>query len=1031
MSPSDVAEVIMSAIILESVVEEAALDWFKGLGYQYLPGPDIACDGTKPERASYADVILSDRLRIALHALNPHIPAEALEDASKKVLRSENPSLILNNRNFHRMLADGVDVEYRNKEGRVVGNKVWLVDFANPARNDWLAVNQFTVVEGQRTRRPDIVVFVNGLPLAVIELKNPADENATIKGAFNQFGTYKSDIPSLFQYNELLVISDGTEARVGTISSGWEWFLPWRTIDGKNVAPKGIPELEVLIRGMFDRQRFLDITRHFILFEVDETRVIKKVAAYHQYHAVNAAVEATLKATSPSGDKRVGVVWHTQGAGKSLTMVFYAGKIILQPVMENPTLVLLTDRNDLDNQLFDNFVVAQDLLRQKPIQAETRAHLRGLLKVASGGIIFTTIQKFLLENGERFPVLSNRRNIIVIADEAHRSQYDFIDGLARNMRDALPEASFIGFTGTPIEKADRSTPAVFGNYISIYDIQQAVVDGATVRIFYESRLAKLELKEEERPHIDPEFEEVTEGEEETVRQRLKTKWARLEAMVGTEKRVGLIAKDIINHFDQRLQVMDGKGMIVCMSRRICVDLYNAIIKLRPSWHSDDDGEGFVKVIMTGSASDPLSYQPHVRNKDRRELIKKRMKDPSDPMKLVIVRDMWLTGFDAPCLHTMYVDKPMRGHGLMQAIARVNRVFKDKPGGLVVDYLGIADELKKALADYTEGSRGETGIPQEEAVAIMLEKYEIVSVMFHGFDYSRFFTGTPAERISVIPAAIEHVLVQPNGKERLLQTVTELSKAFALAVPHEKALETKDEVGFFQAVRSAIAKNTRVPGKSQEELDTAIRQIISKAIASDEVIDIFSAAGLKKPDISILSDEFLAEVQKMPQRNLALELLHKLLGDEIRSRSRKNLIQSRSFAAMLEKTIRRYQNRTIEATQVILELIKLAKQMRDARSRGEKLGLNEDEEAFYDALEVNDSAVKVLGDEVLKTLARGLVETVHRNATIDWTVRESARAKLRTMVRRLLRKYGYPPDKQEKATLTVLEQAELLGRDWAS
>jgi type I restriction enzyme R subunit len=1017
--------------VTESVVEEAALDWFKGLGYQYLPGPDIACDGTRPERASYADVILSDRLLAALRALNPDVPTEALEDAFKKVTRSESPSLILNNRNFHRLLADGVDVEYRNKEGRVVGNKVWLVDFTDPERNDWLAVNQFTLVEGQRTRRPDIVVFVNGLPLAVIELKNPTDENATIKGAFNQFETYKSDIPSLFQYNELLVISDGTEARAGTVSSGWEWFLPWRTIDGKNIAPKGTPELEVLINGMFDRQRFLDIMRHFILFEVDKTRIVKKVAAYHQYHAVNAAVEATLNATSPSGDKRVGIVWHTQGAGKSLTMVFYAGKIILQVEMENPTLVLLTDRNDLDNQLFDNFAVAQDLLRQKPVQAETREHLRELLKVASGGIIFTTIQKFLPESGERFPLLSNRRNIVVIADEAHRSQYDFIDGLARNMRDALPEASFIGFTGTPIEKADRSTPAVFGNYISIYDIQQAVVDGATVRIFYESRLAKLELKEEERPHIDPEFEEVTEGEEETVRQRLKTKWARLEAMVGTEKRIGLIAKDIINHFEQRLQAMDGKGMIVCMSRRICVDLYGAIIRLRPSWHSDDDDKGIIKVIMTGSASDPPQYQPHVRNKDRREFIKKRMKDPSDPMKLVIVRDMWLTGFDAPCLHTMYIDKPMRGHGLMQAIARVNRVFKDKPGGLVVDYLGIADELKKALADYTEGSRGETGIPQEEAVAVMLEKYEIVSVMFHGFDYSRFFAGTPAERISVIPAAIEHILVQPNGKERLLQAATELSKAFALSVPHEKALEINDEVGFFQAVRSAIAKNTRIPGKTQEELDSAIRQIVSKAIASDEVIDIFSAAGLKKPDISILSDEFLAEVQRMPQRNLALELLHKLLGDEIRSRSRKNLIQSRSFAEMLEKTIRRYQNRTIEATQVILELIKLAKQMRDARSRGEKLGLNEDEEAFYDALEVNDSAVKVLGDEVLKTLARELVGTVRRNATIDWTVRESARAKLRTMVRRLLRKYGYPPDKQEKATLTVLEQAELLGRDWAS
>jgi len=1020
----------MTTLFLESVVEEAAIDWFKGLDYQYLPGPDIACDGIKPERASYADVILADRLRTVLHAINPNIPVNALEDAFKKVLRSESPSLILNNRNFHKMLVDGVDVEYRNREGRIVGDKVWLVDFDNPKNNDWLVVNQFTVVEGQRTRRPDIVVFVNGLPLAVMELKNPADENATLKGAFYQLETYKVDIPSLFQYNELLVISDGTEARAGTVSSGWEWFLPWRTIDGKNTAPDGTPELEVLIKGMFDRQRFLDIVRHFILFEVNETKVIKKVAAYHQYHAVNASVEATLKATAPSGDKRVGVVWHTQGAGKSLTMVFYAGKIILQPAMENPTLVLLTDRNDLDNQLFDNFAVAQDLLRQKPVQAETREHLKELLKVASGGIIFTTIQKFSPENGERFPQLSDRRNIVVIADEAHRSQYDFIDGLARNIRDALPNASFIGFTGTPIETADRSTPAVFGNYISIYDIQQAVTDGATVRIYYESRLAKLELKEEEKPNIDPEFEEVTEDEEESVRQRLKSKWARLEAMVGTEKRIGLIAKDIISHFEQRLQVMEGKGMIVCMSRRICVDLYDAISKLRPEWHSDDDDKGFIKVVMTGSASDPPNFQPHIRNKDRRENIKRRMKDAGDPLKLVIVRDMWLTGFDAPCLHTMYIDKPMRGHGLMQAIARINRVFKDKPGGLVVDYLGIADELKKALADYTEGSRDETGIPQEEAVAVMLEKYEIAKDLFHGFDYSRFYIGSPAERISIIPAAIEHILAQSTGKERFLQVVTELSKAFALAVPHEEALKIKDEVGFFQVVRSAIAKNTRVPGKSQEELDTAIRQIVSKAIASDEVIDIFGAAGLKKPDISILSDEFLSEVQKMPHRNLALELLNKLLNDEIKSTSKKNLIQSRSFAEMLEKTILRYQNRTIEATQVILELIELAKEMRTARDRGAQLGLSEEEEAFYDALEVNDSAVKILGDEVLKNLARELVETVRQNATIDWTVRESARAKLRTMVKRLLRKYGYPPDKQQKATLTILEQAELLGRDWA-
>lgn len=1013
--------------MMESVVEEAAIEWFKELGYQYLFGPDIACDGISPERESYSQVILLDRLQKALEAVNPQVPDSAIEEACRKISRPESPSLIINNRQFHKMVTNGVDVEYRNESGDIIGDKVWLLDFDNPDNNDWLAVNQFTVIEGQN-RRPDIVIFINGLPLAVLELKNPADENATIRTAYNQLQTYKTDIPSLFTYNEILVISDGTEAQAGTITSGEEWFLPWRTRDGVNIAPKGAPELEILLNGIFDKGRLLDLIRHFIVFEVN-ANIVKKMAAYHQYHAVNAAVDATVKATSPSGDKRVGVVWHTQGAGKSLTMVFYSGKIILHPLMENPTLVLLTDRNDLDQQLFDNFSLATDLLRQKPEQAESREHLKELLKVASGGIIFTTIQKFSPE-GEHYPLLSDRRNIIVIADEAHRSQYDFIDGFARHIRDALPNASFIGFTGTPIEKADRNTPAVFGNYISIYDIQQAVEDGATVRIFYEGRLAKIGLKEEERPHIDPDFEEVMESEEDTVREKLKTKWARLEAMVGTEKRINLIAQDIVQHFEQRLDVMDGKAMIVCMSRRICVDLYNAIIKLKPSWHTEDDATGFIKVVMTGSAGDPLSFQPHIRNKVRREAIKKRMKDLKDSLKLVVVRDMWLTGFDAPCMHTMYIDKPMRGHGLMQAIARVNRVFKDKPGGLVVDYLGLAAELKKALAEYTEGSREETGIPQEEAVALMIEKFEIVAEMFHGFNYSKFIDGTPAERLSIIPAAMEHVLSQADGKRRFLQSVSELSKAFALSVPHEKALEIKNDVGFFQSVKSAIVKNTQVAGKiKEEELDTAISQIVSKAISSDEVIDIFSAAGLKKPDISILSDEFLTEVRGMPHKNLAFEVLHKLLNDEIKTRARKNLVQSRSFSEMLENTIKRYQNRTIEAAQVILELIDIAKEIRKAKSRGEELGLTEDEEAFYDALEVNDSAVKVLGDETLKTIARDLVETVRRNITIDWNVRESARAKLRTMVRRLLRKYGYPPDKQEKATLTVLEQAELLCKDW--
>ena len=1019
-------------IITESVVEDATIEWLEELGYSYVPGPDMACDGPYPERESYADVILAERLRSALISLNPKLPVETIEEAFRKITHPDSPSLIVNNRQFHKMLTEGVDVEYRNEEGRIVGDKAWLIDFNYPDRNDWLVVNQFTVIEGQQNRRPDVVVFINGLPLVVVELKNPADEEATIQAAYNQLQTYKQDIPSLFNYNELLVISDGTEAKVGTITSGLEWFLPWRTIGGETEAPSTFPELEVLLKGIFDRSRFLDLVHHFILFEVNGASIVKKAAAYHQFHAVNEAVSATLKATSPEGDKRVGVVWHTQGAGKSLTMVFYAGKVILHPSMENPTLVLLTDRNDLDQQLFDNFAVAHDLLRQRPVQAESRDDLAQLLNVASGGIIFTTIQKFFPERGEQFSTLSDRRNIVVIADEAHRSQYDFIDGFARHMRDALPNASFIGFTGTPIELDDRNTRAVFGDYISIYDIQQAVEDGATVTIYYEGRLVKLELKEDERPHIDPNFEEVTEGEEETVKEKVKAKWARIEAMVGTEKRITLVSKDIVEHFEQRLEAMDGKAMIVCMSRRICVDLYDAIIKLRPEWHNDDDDKGVVKVVMTGSASDPLSFQPHIRNKVRREAIKKRMKAPSDPMKFVIVRDMWLTGFDAPCLHTMYIDKPMRGHGLMQAIARVNRVFRNKPGGLVVDYLGIAEELKKALANYTETRPDrETIFRQEDAVAIMLEKYEIVSAIFHGFDYTKFLVGTPTERLSVIPAALQHILIQEDGKVRLLQFVTELSKAFALSVPHEAAIAIKDDVGFFQTVRAAIAKSTILPGKSKEELDTAIRQIVSQAVSSDEVIDIFRSAGLKKPDISILSDEFLAEVQNIPYRNVAVELLHKLLNDEIKTRSRKNLVLSRSFAEMLERTIRKYQNRTIEAAAVILELIEIAREMRDARARGEQLGLSEDEEAFYDALGVNDSAVKVLGDETLKTIARELVEAVRRNVTIDWTVKESVRAKLRIIVKRILRKYGYPPDKQEKATLTVLEQAELLCLDWGS
>jgi type I restriction enzyme R subunit len=1022
----------------ESDVESAALEIFESLGYAILHGPDIAPDALFAERSSYGDVILLKRLREALERINPKVPAEAIEEAIRKVRQTESPSLVENNRRIHRFLTDGVAVEYRREDlpgqaGRIVHDTVWLFDFEEPENNDWVAVNQFTVEGDRRTRRPDIVVFVNGLPLAVIELKNLADENAAIRDAYNQLQTYKNDIPSLFHYNELLVISDGIEARAGTLTAGWERFMPWRTIEGDKVAPKGSLEMEVLLRGIFEKRRFLDLVRNFIVFEDNGSSVEKKVAGYHQFHAVNKALECTLKAASPDGDRRVGVVWHTQGSGKSLTMAFYAGKVIQHPAMSNPTLVVITDRNDLDDQLFGTFLACRELLRQAPEQAESREDLMARLQRSSGGVIFTTIQKFLPQNKEEgYPALSDRRNIVVIADEAHRSHYGFIEGFARHMHDALPNASFIGFTATPLELDDKSTRAVFGDYIHIYDIQRAVEDGATVRIYYEGRLAKLELDEAERPKIDPEFEEVTEGEEETVKRNLMSKWSRMEAMVGTEKRIHLIAQDIVEHFAKRLEAMEGKAMIVCMSRRICVDLYKALVKLRPEWHHEDDDKGAIKVVMTGSASDPIEWQAHVRNKQRREALARRFKDPDDPLRIVIVRDMWLTGFDVPCLHTMYVDKPMQRHGLMQAIARVNRVFKDKPGGLVVDYLGLATQLQKAVSDYTEsGGKGEPVIEQEKAVAKMLEWYEICAAMMHGFDYIRYRTGSPRERTAIIPAACEHVLQQEDGKKRFMDAVSKLSKAFALSVPHEKAIAIRDDVGFFQAVRAALAKTTPTGGKSPEELDTAVRQIVSKAVASNEVVDIFSTAGLKKPDISILSDEFLSEVRDLPHKNLAIETLRKLLSDEIKSRSRKNLVQNRLFSEMLEETIRKYQNRALQAAEVIQELIELAKEMRTAHQRGEKLGLSEEELAFYDALETNDSAVQVLGDETLKRIALELLDTVRKNTTIDWTVKESVRAKMRAMVKRILRKYGYPPDKQEKATQTVLEQAELLCKDWAA
>ena len=1020
-------------------------------------GPDIAPDTLGAERAEYGEVVLGRRLRDAFARLNSDLPASALDDAFRKLTRPEGSALESRNRAFHRMLVDGVTVEYRNTDGAVRGAQSRVIDFDDPANNDWLAVNQFTVVENRHERRPDVVLFVNGLPLAVVELKNPADEGATIWIAWQQLQTYKAEIPSLFACNAALAVSDGLDARIGTLTAGREWFKPWRTISGEALADPRLPQLQVMIEGVCEPSRFLALIRDFIVFEDDGSgALVKKMAGYHQLHAVQTAVAETLRAAElqrevvgvaeaagryesgrqaggEPGDRRIGVVWHTQGSGKSLTMAFYAGRIIREPAMHNPTIVVLTDRNDLDDQLFSTFSRCRDLLRQPPAQAANQADLRARLSVEVGGVVFTTIQKFFPEEkGDRHPLLSERRNIVVIADEAHRSQYDFIDGYARHMRDALPNASFIGFTGTPIELADASTRAVFGDHISVYDIQRAVQDGATVPIYYESRLARLALDEQERPDIDPDFEDATEGEEIDRKEKLKTKWAQLEAIVSAEKRLKLVAEDVVAHFDNRIEAMDGKAMVVCMSRRICIDLYCELVRLRPDWHDDGDDGGALKVVMTGAAADPPDWQPHIRNKPRREALAKRFRDPGDPLRVVLVRDMWLTGFNAPSLHTMYVDKPMRGHGLMQAIARVNRVFRDKPGGLVVDYLGLAHELKRALAAYTEnGGTGETALDQVQAVAVMREKHEICCGLFHGFDRSAWIDGIPTELLALLPAAQEHVLAQENGKERCLKAVRELSQAFALAVPHEEALRIRDDVAFFQAVRAALAKRAGTEARPKEELDHAVRQIVSRAVAPEGVMDIFAAAGLKKPDISILSEEFLAEVQGMPQRNLAVELLQKLLKGELASRRRKNVVQARSFADLLEQTIRRYQNRAVEAAQVIEELIGIARDLREAGARGEKLGLSDDELAFYDALETNDSAVQVLGDETLRDIARELVETVRNNVTIDWTLRENVRANLRRLVRRILRKHGYPPDKQEKATRTVLEQAEVLSAGWAA
>lgn len=1041
----------MSNFITENEIEQIALDILKtDLEYNVLYGPDIA-EGEKKER-EYYEVVLQQRLQKAIDIINPTIPADAKEEALKKALRTQSINLFDNNEAFHKMLTEGVDVKFSIGDGKTKTDKVWLIDFNVPDNNEFAAINQYTVVENHNNKRPDIVIFINGLPLVVIELKNASDENADTKAAYNQLQTYKQLIPTLFTYNAFLIVSDGWFAKAGTLSSEYNRFMEWKTADGETIIDnKREPEMEPMLKGLLNKKTLLDVIRHFIVFEKTKEKTVKKIAAYHQYYAVNKAISKTIQATTTNNNDlkgRAGVVWHTQGSGKSLSMVFYTGKLVLAENMNNPTVLVLTDRNDLDQQLFETFGNCQQLIRQTPVQAESRDNLKKLLAVASGGVVFTTIQKFLPEIvGGQYPQLSDRRNIVVVADEAHRSQYDFIDGFAKHMRDALPNASFIGFTGTPIEKEDKNTQAVFGDYIDIYDIQQAVEDGATVRIYYESRLAKIELGELDQQQLDEKVEEITEDDELTDKQKRFAKWASKEAVVGSQQRLKQIALDLVTHFEQRLSAADGKAMIVCMSRRICVALQDEIIKLKPHWYDSADDKGVLKVIMTGSASDPLEWQEHIRNKPRRKAIGDRLKDPKDSLKLVIVRDMWLTGFDAPCLNTLYVDKPMNGHNLMQAIARVNRVFGDKDGGLVVDYIGIAQDLKKALAIYTENQgKGKLAFDQEEAVAKMQELYEIVVDMFNKFDYRRYFNIETKEKLSFILDATNHIdgLKESqgdkeivNGKARFKAHVTNLSKAFAISVPHPKAFEIRNDLAFFQAIKARFNKFDEGSKKrTNDEIETAIRQVINDAIVSKEVIDVFDAAGIKKPDISILSDEFLAEIEGMPRKNLAFELLKRLLNNKIIELSEKNLIQSKKFSVLLSEAVKRYQSGLIEAAAVIEELIRLAKEIREADKRGEQLNLKEDELAFYDALADNPTAERILGDDILKAIAHELVDSVRRNTSIDWQLKESVQAKLRVLVKRILRKYKYPPDDIATGEYTtsvtkVLDQAELLADFWTN
>lgn len=1066
--------------ITENNIEDFTLKLLEGLGYHYLYGPHIAPDSETPERYRYEEVLLTGRLQDAVSRINPQVPASAQAEAIKELQRIHSPELLSNNESFHRMLTEGIKVSYQ-KEGQQRGDLVWLVDFDHPANNEFVVANQFTVVENGANKRPDVLLFVNGIPLVVLELKNAADEKATLKSAYNQIQTYKAVIPSLFTYNVFTVISDGLEAKAGTVSSGLSRFMAWKSADGKEEASHLVSQLETLIKGMLNPATLLDLVRHFIVFEkskkedaktgITTISTVKKLSAYHQYYAVNRAIDSTLRATGytaslqggliteppedyglpgvkaqPPGDRKGGVVWHTQGSGKSLSMVFYTGKIVL--ALDNPTVVVITDRNDLDDQLFDTFSASTQLLRQEPRQVENREDLKDKLKVASGGVIFTTIQKFQPETGNVYETLSYRENIVVIADEAHRTQYGFkgktvddkdeqgnvigkktVYGFAKYMRDALPHATYIGFTGTPIENTDVNTPAVFGNYIDVYDIAQAVEDGATVRIYYESRLAKVQLSEEGKKLVE-ELDTDLDGNELTETEKSKAKWTQLEALIGSEKRIKNVAMDIIRHFEQRQEVFEGKGMIVAMSRRIAADLYAEIIRLRPDWHSGDLTRGVIKVVMTSSSADGPTIAKHHTTKEQRRALAERMKDPEDELKLVIVRDMWLTGFDAPSMHTLYIDKPMKGHNLMQAIARVNRVYKDKPGGLVVDYLGIASDLKKALSFYADaGGKGDPAVAQAQAVALMLEKLEVVSQLFEGFPYEEYFDAETGKKLSIILAAEEHILGLDNGKRRYINEVTVLSRAFAIAVPHEQAMDVKDEVAFFQAVKARLAKfDSTGSGRTDEEIETTIRQVIDQALVSEQVIDVFDAAGIKKPDISILSEEFLLELKGMEHKNVALEVLKKLLNDEIKARSKKNLVKSRSLREMLEDSIKRYHNKIITAAEVMDELIKLSKEIVHMDSEAETMGLTDYEYAFYTAVANNDSAKQLMQQEQLRELAVVLTQRVKQNASIDWTIKESVKAKLKVIIKRTLRQYGYPPDMQKLATETVLRQAEMIAEE---